>query len=113
MREDFVIDRDGRRRALRPGEVIRDGERMVVPLLAMDNAPTALRDAWGNAPGHKPGFVFSHLDASPERLAARGEYEERITSAWRGTVVSREAPTKDDAYAARDEWLRTAWRGAR
>ncbi len=113
MRTDYVVDREGRRRKLVPGEVARDGDTLRVSILAMDGASTGLRDAGGNAPGHRPGYVFSHFDASPERLAARDDYESTLAEAWRGAGASSFSAEGQDLRGDYEERLRSAWRGTR
>lgn len=41
----YAIDRAGNRRRLRPGEILRDGERIRVPIHAMDSAPRPMSRA--------------------------------------------------------------------
>ena len=92
MSEDFVeiVDRHGRRRRAKKGEVLADGERMVVSMVFQD---AALRDALtekyrkdaapyvidttGGLAGHRPGFLFDPRTAladSPGDIA----YRERL-----------------------------------
>src|SRR5262245_45838872 len=63
----MAIDKHGRQRELDDDDVLPDGARIRVGLEFMDSAQRAvaqqskrtLTDAHGNAPGHRPGYVFS------------------------------------------------------
>lgn len=85
-----VIDRDGVRRRLRPGEMLRDGDRLTVSSAFMDHAVNLLHDGLGGAAGHRPGYVFASepTEANDKEMrdraaAARRDYEARIATAWR------------------------------
>jgi hypothetical protein len=105
-----------------------------VPFFLMDelqqavaaHAPIRLvTDAFGAPAGHKPGYVFARRTTATEaRDAAYLEQRERLGNAWRNPSAALGAagpagpePTthdsREDAYAARDAWLRDAWRTVR
>jgi hypothetical protein len=58
MTTDVVIDRGGRRRELRPGEVLEDGEVLHVGLAMMDKSKTSVVDGLGRPAGHGPGYCY-------------------------------------------------------
>src|SRR5262245_10854149 len=92
MAEFEIIDRFGRRRKGRKGEVLKDGERTHFPLQFMDAATRDLVAAHGmldsngnirtgsGASGHRRGYQFAD-SASPQSLhdAALAAYEARRT----------------------------------
>jgi hypothetical protein len=93
-----IIDRHGRRRRARKGEVLADGERFSLPMQFMDAAARevadhlaakygAIRviDGSGVAAGHKPGFLYDSVNAHLHD-AATISYQQRsarMRSAWR------------------------------
>lgn len=114
-----IIDKDGKRREGGRGKILRDGERIVVPVSLMDHTTVALHDGMGRASGSKPGYVFSggeSLSPSDTKLQdARDEYAARLTNAWRNPTTSQEAPVADadqDALSAYETRLVNAWRAA-
>lgn len=74
--------------------ILKDGERIRVPMVMMDSAPRhSIHDGMGNAAGHKPGFVFSaDAAALATREAARSEYLAYLKDAWRGGSRPDDAP---------------------
>jgi hypothetical protein len=71
--------------------VLRDGERMRVPMTMMDSWQRArLHDGHGNPVGHRPGFVVSDGVTSEERQRIRDAYdayEGELTTAWKRGAV--------------------------
>jgi hypothetical protein len=125
-----IVDRHGRRRRARPGEIPGDGERVVFSPMFMDDAaygffPTFSDGSPDSTSPHRPGFRF--LDAGdPSGLAAEQAYEERrmrLAEAWRKDrqdsvhdLASRQL-TLDELRAKaeqaredRDARMRDAWR---
>jgi hypothetical protein len=99
MSEPFaeIIGRDGRRRRAKKGDVLADGERVVVSMSFMDaalhdelvakhrgDAVVRVVDAAGQPAGHRPGFLM--LDRDPALVDAAAEaYAERsrrLETAW-------------------------------
>jgi hypothetical protein len=116
MQTTTVIDKDGQRRALRDGDILEDGERLVVGLNMLDQASLDLHDGMGHPAGFKPGYVFaqgSSRQVSDAALAsARAEYEARLTGAWRDGRTNP-LPLADDSkdpYAAYEQRVTNAWR---
>src|SRR4051812_34161550 len=68
--------------------IIRDGERIRVPLMLMDELQRSvqasrLHDGMGNAAGFKPGFVFmTGLDEVPRR-EAHDRYQRLLGDGWK------------------------------
>lgn len=60
-----MIDRHGRRRLAMPGEVLADGERLTVSLVAMDSAPAT------------PASPQAITDAEANRIAAESIARQR------------------------------------
>jgi hypothetical protein len=103
-------------------DILRDGERLRVPLFAMDAAQRdlarmLLTDAHGRPAGHAPGYVFSAASVSDPRDAAYAEHTAYLADAWRGVQraeIARAPAAGDahcDAYAAYETRLLNAWRG--
>ena len=97
----MMISQEDRERDER---VVRDGERINVPLLLMDGLQRE---------------VAERLVEEDQRIAAYDEYVHYITNAWRGPVVRPPAPkatfvrTGDasrDAYLEYKAALQDAWR---
>ena len=68
-----IVDRHGRRRRARPGEVLADGERFALPMQFMDHAAYGFRSHFSDVSvdytdPHKPGPRLDVGDAA--RLAA-------------------------------------------
>ena len=70
-----IEDREGRRRTARSGEILRDGERLVVSINVMDARIDARPPVTG------PGYRFAVPDpVRAEAFAAEGL---RLRDAWR------------------------------
>jgi hypothetical protein len=81
--------------------ILRDGERMRVPMTMMDSwqremtehfrRPRArLHDGHGNPVGHRPGFIGSDAFTTEERQRIRDAYdayERDLTTAWKRGAV--------------------------
>jgi len=129
-----IIDRHGRRRRARKGDILADGERFFLPMQFMDAAArevvdhlatkygasgdSAIRvvDSRGLLAGHCPGFLFDSnralIDVA-ERLAKARRKDRQDPVHDRGG----RQPTLDEleaaataAYEARSERMRTAWK---
>ena len=109
--------------------IIRDGESVYVPMVLMDEMQRKARDvlrretspqarvvdAFGRPAGFARGYCF---DTDPTAAAAREqaqhEYEDRLTSAWRGTHAPQQAArvsgSSEEAHKAYEDWLTNAWR---
>ena len=84
--------------------VLKDGERLIVPMVAMDAAATMVHDGMGNVAGHKQGYVFvDDPTAVARRELARSQYLSALEDAWRG-----DAKAADDVPY--EQWLVNAWR---
>ena len=114
-----AIDKKGQRRELADGEVLQDGDRLIVPINLMDRASLALHDGMGGESGHKPGYVFrsgraEHI-SDAVLASAHGEYQERLTGAWRDTAAEQTTTISiadGDVYVAYERRLVNAWRSA-
>jgi hypothetical protein len=129
MPEHFaeIIDRHGRRRRAKKGDVLADGEKFTVSMQFMDSqlhdelvakhGGGAIRvvDVAGRLAGHRPGFVFDHAHTKLVDAAQRAydERSKRMADAWRtdkdkpqhdGRVASCECPqlSLDEARALAD-----------
>jgi hypothetical protein len=92
-----IIDRHGRRRRARKGEVLADGERFSLPMQFMDATAREVADhlaayganrvvdGFGVPAGHKPGFLYDSASAHLHDAVAIA-YEQRsarMRGAWR------------------------------
>jgi hypothetical protein len=88
-----IMDRDGRRRKAKPGEVLSDGEVLITKMAAKDGVLREVGfDRHGNCVGpiatfdaaaHKPGYRTAD-SATTERLhGARQVYLRELNDAWR------------------------------
>jgi hypothetical protein len=93
-----IVDRFGRRRRARPGEIIADGERIHIPMTFMDaearevadyldqkyGRHSEIVDGFGYAAGHRPSHLYdSNGQLCDAAAKARDERIARISSAWR------------------------------
>jgi hypothetical protein len=113
-----VIDREGRRRELKQGEILADGERLIIGGVAMmDGPPSAFHDGMGNPAGQRPGYVFGPRTSANERLdKAYAQYLDTTSNAWRGKPLQTMEENGSSRFSPRDEYitrLQKAWRGAR
>jgi hypothetical protein len=114
--------------------ILRDGERLVVPAYLMDHADdvqraiAATQAAMTTAlDGHRPGYRVADQAALDRSEQAYRERNRRISDAWRskdrsaadsehaaelGRDLASGADPRTAAIAARDAWLRNAWRTA-
>ena len=116
-----IIDKYGRRRRARPGEIAADGETLNFPIQFMDTAARAAHDALAQRfglsdskpQGFRRGYAFAQdmaivsNDAAAE--AATRAYEskrERIETSRRHTSDG----TPQQAYDERTRRLENAWR---
>jgi hypothetical protein len=103
---DFeIIDRHGKRRRGRKGEILRDGERAVVGMTFMDqqfhdalveehrDAVVRVVDAAGQPAGHRPGFLMLDGNALGDS-AAEAAYSERLAR-LDATMRKRRRPDDD------------------
>jgi hypothetical protein len=94
-------------------KVLRDGERLRVPLVLMDELQRSvvanrLHDGFGNQAGHKPGFVFVAGHDETPTVAAYCEYVKHI-----GGAFSQSAPGEaSDPYADYVAGVSNAWRSS-
>jgi hypothetical protein len=125
-----VIDKFGRVRRFRHGDILADGERLRVPHTFMDHASYGFRPTFSDGTPdhtnpHRPGYRFADIDDA-DRLAADKAYEERRTrmqNAWKNAtdadtpVQRRDAANAravaDRAYEDRKVRLTNAWRNNR
>ena len=85
---DFVIDKHGRRRQLGPGEHLRDGERVNVPMLVMDGElPAQLMDGKpfgiADAEMHRPGYRGAPAAIQDRKEGSRDAYVSLLGDAWK------------------------------
>src|SRR4029079_1499272 len=119
--KDAYPDRNRKRNA----EILLPGERMRVPMTAMDSLQKQVAksfnwseehlllttDALGNAAGaalHRPGPRFASdsaimRDAQAEAAKARQEYLDDLTTAWKGDKRKREAKEEGEDDAEEDD----------
>jgi hypothetical protein len=116
---DFeIIDRHGKRRRGRKGEILRDGERAVVAMTFMDQQfhdalvekhrrDDAVRvvDAAGLPAGFRPGYAFDSSNALAD-AAAEAAYRERVEQVDVKTRKRRRPDDDDDEDDDRDNDLR-------
>jgi hypothetical protein len=98
-------------------KIVRDGERVRVPLWLMDSLQRSVRahavqDGFGKPAGQRPGFVYvAGLDNAPCRDAYEG-YEQFLSDAWKadnaGATGNENPPA--NAYSAYVDQLGDAWR---
>lgn len=98
-----IIDRYGRRRRAKKGEVLQDGERFSIPMTFMDaqlrdalvekfgDSVIRVVDAGGAPAGHRPGFLFDSGDRTLADAAQRA-YDARTERMTR----KRRRPGDDD-----------------
>jgi hypothetical protein len=116
MPEAEIIDRHGRRRRACKGEILGDGERVVISMTFMDaqmrdmlvekcrGAAIRVVDSGGLPAGHRPGFLFdrdhNHVlaDAAIEAYEARSRRKE---TAWQRKGEQQDA----DHYKDRQDPL--------
>ena len=122
-----VIDRYGRRRRLRPGEIPADGETIHVPMMLMDHAGFCPYFSDGSPDlTHpcKPSFRFADTNDAA-RLAADAAYQqmrERLSNAWRNKdhphddqrtpqrTLDELRAAAEQAWEERSARMRNAWR---
>ena len=122
-----IIGRDGRRRRMRKGECLKDGETMSIPhgMAFFDGREVAdylaakytvhVVDGAGSPAGHRPDFIY---DAAHDRLqdaaaVAYAERSERMSNMWRTRDEQTGSDTEQtvaDAYEAKRRRLADAWR---
>ena len=126
-----IIGRDGKRRRMRPGEQIADGEVVSFKMEFMDQqmrdhltakfpAVVHVTDSCGERAGHRPGYLFDRaLDRMEDAAATAYELKrERLSSAWRTKDENHDPldqhPDRDravaDAYEQKRRRLADAWR---
>jgi hypothetical protein len=127
-----VIDRHGRRRRLRPGEVPADGETIHMPVTVMDAMqalggflPTFADGSPDHTSPHRPGYRF--LDVNDEaKIAANDAYEARRERIHYSSRQRQQDANADDrapartldalrqaaekAYEDRNARMRNAWK---
>jgi hypothetical protein len=106
-----IIDRFGRRRRARPGEIPADGESIHIPATFMDARARELADYLGQKygrrseivdghgfeAGHRPGHLYNtdqHLRDAAD--AARAERVKRLQNAWRSKYAQDHGGDSDD-----------------
>jgi hypothetical protein len=111
-----IVDRFGRRRRARRGEIPQDGERISIPHAMMDAvsrevadhlaakypgfSPTFSDGSIDHTSPHRPGYRFADV-GDEARLRAEQAYEDkrrRLADAWRHKGEQRDV--KDDQHAA-------------
>jgi hypothetical protein len=124
-----------RHREIYGDELLRDGQRLRVPLFAMDSAPRGasprlprVHDGTGASGFNRPGFRVSDAPPSDELQRARDAYEHELTTAWRRgagkedvvpdapKASSRDAMPVDDietVYRLYAEEISQAWKTPR
>jgi hypothetical protein len=103
--------------------VLRDGEKLNVPIYLMDG----VREVAFDASLHRPGYRVADQAALDRSEQAYQERNRRISGMWRtkdraaadseaaceaGRDEASGADPRTAALAARDAWLRNAWRKA-
>jgi hypothetical protein len=123
-----ITDRHGRRRRARPGEVMKDGERIFLPPQFMD-AAAVLAEKYGPhaVTDHRPqGFVrgYALADSSLRDEAAKAYEEKRArldSSRRHAENISDDAPLRaqdaaqaralaDQAWSDKKQRLQNSWR---
>jgi hypothetical protein len=102
MQDAYAEDRHGNRRRIKRGDVLMDGERLIVPAQFMDSDDTSFGFSRTFSDGsvdhtdpHRPGFRFADSN-DPHRLKAEEAYQERtrrMQDAWK---KKKRAPDDDD-----------------
>jgi hypothetical protein len=112
----LAIDRHGNRRELREGDILQDGEKIVIGMRAMDGSHHRFHDGLGFAAGMRPGPIIPSGTpvADKKRDEAFTEYMAATSKAWRPVAqrddVGDQPASSRDTYVA---WLQNAWRGGR
>lgn len=87
-----IVDRFGRRRKAKPGDILGDGETLIVRLNAMDGKPFIVAfDAAGNpvrtgtfdAAQHRPGHRLPTVAAAAKAHDAYAARKAMLADAWR------------------------------
>jgi hypothetical protein len=115
-------------------DLLRDGQRLRVPMFAMDSAQRGgsphlprVHDGTGDSSFHRPGFRVSDAPLSDELQIAREDYLHDLTTAWRrgagkedvvpdAPKASGDAMPVDDietAYQLYAEEISQAWKTPR
>jgi hypothetical protein len=78
-----------RYREIYEDDLLRDGQRLRVPMFAMDSAQRGgsphlprVHDGTGDSGFHRPGFRVSDAPPSDELQIAREDYLHDLTTAW-------------------------------
>jgi hypothetical protein len=94
-----IIDRHGRKRRARKGDVLGDGERFSFKMEMMDE--DGIRDGHGMPAGHRRGYAFTADNHSRDEAAiAYEERNARLRSGYlqnRGSLSSRQ-PQQDGPH---------------
>jgi hypothetical protein len=79
-----------RHREIYDDDLLRDGQRLRVPMFAMDSMQRSasprlprVHDGTGDSGFHRPGFRVSDAPPSDELQRAQDAYEYDLTTAWR------------------------------
>jgi hypothetical protein len=112
-------------------DVLRDKQRVTVPLMLMDGSAgadqrtAALYAGLGAGNGHRPGPAILTDEERERRAALYSARDARLADAWRnpdpnpvmldqieppGDEPAPKIPGENPAYAARDRRLENAWR---
>jgi hypothetical protein len=114
-----IIEIDGEERRRRE---LADGEMLRVPLLALDGSTKEVVIDHGLGGPGRPGPRMVVDEGARERVSsAYAEHDKMLRDSWlspeqraRATEDAAAPPLHDDpqedAYRARDAWLRDAWR---
>ncbi len=117
-----IIDRDGKRRTARKGEVLKDGETLRVPFALMDAQQREVALAarrLTDASLHKPGFRGGAT--STAALDAYTDAGETLRNAWRNPDAVAAPPVtkpqatgdaRESAWLEQGRALKDAWRSA-
>jgi hypothetical protein len=111
-----------RYREIYDDDLLRDGQRLHVPMFAMDSAQCSasahlarVHDGTGDSglAMHRPGFRVTDAPPSDELQRARDSYERELTTAWRrgtGKDVVPDAPKASGSDAMPVDDIETAYR---
>jgi hypothetical protein len=102
-------------------ELLRDGQRLRVPMLAMDGMQRGvsahfarIHDGTGDSSFHRPGFRVTDAPPSDDLQRAHEAYERELTTAWergagkKGVVPDAPKASGNDAMPVDD--IETAYR---
>lgn len=97
--EAFRTMPDGSVVKLDKDEVIRDGQRLSVPMVMMDGKPGTQAAPIVNADHARPRFGVMTDAQVAQRMASQVKYEDKIANAWKNPTLPPQQDSKPAASA--------------